>query len=47
MKIRTCDKCKKEIKGDYIKCCLSKIENKKYTLNHVGDICFNCWDSLK
>ena len=46
MKIRLCDSCNKTIKGKYVKCCESFIENKQQRLNHIGDICLNCWSKL-
>jgi len=46
MKIRLCDKCKQKIEGKYIKCCESKMENKKLILTHLGDLCLTCWEKL-
>ena len=46
MKIRLCDKCKKEIKGKFIKCCESYMENKQQKLNHIGDLCLICWELI-
>lgn len=46
MKIRLCDKCGHKIEGKFIKCCESKIENQKLILNHIGDLCPNCWDKI-
>lgn len=46
MKQRLCDSCGKAIDGKYIKCCESLIEDGKYKLNHVGDLCLNCWNNV-
>ena len=54
MKIRLCDKCKQEIKGEYVKCCKSKMVTKEsgpgdpiQKLDHVGDLCLSCWEKFK
>jgi hypothetical protein len=47
MRLRMCDRCQKEIKGKFIKCCESEYTNQKQKLNHVGDLCFKCWNKIK
>lgn len=45
MKIRLCDGCGLEIenKKEYIKCCKSTWNGNKQSLDHVGDLCLECW----
>ena len=45
MKIRTCDKCKKEIKSKekYYKIVEQVWKDKKIMQNHAGDLCEGCW----
>ena len=47
MKTRTCDKCNNKITGNYIKCCVSKMENNIQRLEYIGDLCIKCWAGLK
>jgi hypothetical protein len=49
MKIRTCDKCKKEIKTHekYLKIVEQFWEGKAITQNHIGDLCVECWEQWK
>ena len=47
MKVRLCDKCGKEIKGEFIKCCKSQIVNKNQKLVHIGDLCMDCYGVKK
>lgn len=45
-KIRYCDKCKKTIITNYIKCSLQSYENKILTQSHEGDLCLECWRDI-
>ena len=49
MKIRTCDKCKKEIisKELYYKIVSQIYENKRLKQEHAGDLCSDCFLELK
>lgn len=47
MKVRLCDKCKKNIEGKFIKCCESEMINKEQRLIHIGDLCLDCWDLIR
>lgn len=46
MKIRTCDKCRKEItsRERYLKVSEQVWDGNKMKQNHAGDLCFDCWE---
>ena len=49
MKVRTCDKCKKEIpsREKYLKVVEQVWDNKMIKQMHAGDLCMDCWEQIK
>lgn len=47
MKIRLCNRCKKEItvKANFIMCQEVSWDNRLMKVNRVGDLCLNCWEN--
>lgn len=48
MKIRTCDKCKKEIESHekYLKIVEQVWDGKAIKQNHVSGLCIKCWEQI-
>jgi hypothetical protein len=43
MKIRICNRCKRTIEKDFVKCCKSELINHQQKLTYLGDLCLECW----